>query len=263
MTIPTYMKKSLIFCTLLALFGLRNLAHAEIEFIYILKEEEYRQVGNVAPTTPTGWVFGAGVAGDEQISAATLTHGGPSSPVNLSDGEGNYEIDIQDYTAQSFLDADYPNGDFSMSVTDNGSAQNYGPFSITGDAYPDAPHLLNPMAIHSHDLSQDFTLMWAPFAGSDSSDEMYISIWDTQTDDELFFEFLDASTTSIVIPGGTFAPNNYYEIGLVFINSTATHGSVETKIGYFSSNYFELDIRASDQILCLLRRAPARGMDRL
>ena len=235
------MNKSLTFRALLAMLCLHAYAYAEIEFIYILKEEEYRQVGNVAPTTPTGWVFGAGVAGDEQISAATLTHGGPSSPVNLSDGEGNFEIDIQDYTAQSFLDTDYPNGDFSMNITDGGDAQNYGPFSVTGDAYPDPPHLLNPMALHSHDLSQSFTLKWAPFAGSDASDEMFVSIWDTQTDDELFFEFLAPSATSIVIPGGTLASNKHYEIGLTFINKTATHESLDTKIGYFASNYFELD----------------------
>jgi len=164
------MKKSLILCTLLAVFGLQNFAHAEFEFIYIIKEREYRQVGNVAPTIPVGWVFGAGVDGDSQVTGATLTHPGSVTPVNLPGEDGSYEIDIQDIANQSLLDADYPNGNYSMSITDNGSTQSYGPFSITGDSYPVIPHLLNPMALHSHDLSQDFTLLWAPFTGADASD---------------------------------------------------------------------------------------------
>ncbi|QXD24015.1 hypothetical protein F7C95_19245 [Opitutia bacterium ISCC 51] len=234
------MKKSLILCTLLAVFGLQNFAYAEIEFLYILKEEEYRQVGNVAPTVPSGWVFGAGVAGDDQISAATLTHSGPSSPVNLSDGEGNFEIDVQDYTAQSFLDTDYPNGNFSLNITDGVESESY-PFTITGDAYPTAPHLLNPMALHSHDLGQDFTLLWAPFTGADASDEAFVQIWDNVSDDEAFFAFVDTSATSFLIPEDSLSPNKSYEIGLTFINETSELQNVDTKVGYFSSTYFELD----------------------
>ncbi|MDB2499404.1 fibronectin type III domain-containing protein [bacterium] len=235
------MKKSLILCTLLAVFGLQNFAHAEFEFIYIIKEREYRQVGNVAPTIPVGWVFGAGVDGDSQVTGATLTHPGSVTPVNLPGEDGSYEIDIQDIANQSLLDTDYPNGNYSLSITDNGSTQSY-PFTITGDSYPVIPHLLYPMALHSHDLKQPFTLKWGPFTGADASDTALVQIWDSNADNEVLFRFVDTSATSIVIPGGSFSPNGFYEIGITFVNETSELQNVDTIVGYTSSNYFDIDL---------------------
>ena len=236
------MKKALIYCTLLGAFGIQQFASADFEFLYIIKEREYRQVGNVAPTTPVGWVFGAGVEGDSQVTGTTMTIPGSVTPVNLPGEDGEYDIDIQDIANQGLLDADYPNGDYSLSITDNGSTQNYGPFSITGDAYPIIPHLLNPMALHSHDLSQDFTLIWAPFTGADASDTAIVQVFNTSTDEDVFFEFVDTSATSVVIPGGSFATNGTYEIGVLFVNETSELQNVDTIVGYTSSNYFDINL---------------------
>ena len=87
------MKNPLLFCTLLAAFNLLHLAHGEIEFVYIFKERAFEQYGNMAPTAPWQWVFGAGVEGDNQVTGGTITYPGSGGPVNLLGGDGEYERD--------------------------------------------------------------------------------------------------------------------------------------------------------------------------
>jgi len=216
------------------------IAQAEIDFVFIFKERAFEQFGNMAPAGPADWAFGAGVEGDSQVTAATVTLPGSGTPVNLPGSDGEFEIDIQGFTTQSFLDNEYPNGNFTLNVTDNGSEQNLGPLSITGDAYPDVPQILNAQGLQFHDLSQNYTLMWTSFANSDAEDEILLQIWDNALDDTVVEEFLGANEASHLIPGGTLSANKNYDVSVVFLNKTHSQVTPEGKIGYFSTTDFEL-----------------------
>ena len=125
---------------------------------------------------PKEWGFGAGVEGNNQITGATVTYPGSPEPVVLPGDEGSYDLDNQGFTSQAFLDNDYPNGNVTLSITESSITTPYGPFSITGDAYPNTPHILNAVALQAHDFSQNFTLMWNSFTGPDTDDAQLINI---------------------------------------------------------------------------------------
>ena len=237
------MKKSLISCTLIPICFLFNLAKADIEFAYIIKEKEYSQTENTAPTTPQGWLSAAGVSGDGLVTGATVTYPGSGGPINMPGADGEYELDSddQEYLTQAALDAAFPNGNVSLSITDNGSMINLGPFALTGDAYPITPHIENAVEFKTSDLLQNFTLNWNAFSGSNDGDQVLVQIWDNTNDNDLLMEFLDRSATSFVIPGGTLVADRNYDLNITFINQTAASPpGVDAIIGYLTTTQVEI-----------------------
>jgi len=224
-------------------------AHAEIEFVYTIKEKVFEQTDNTGPTVPFEWNFGAGASGDSLLTAVSFTPPGASSPTPIVEDDGEFDFDPDSVSSQAELDAAFPNGSYGISVTDNGISQDLGPFTITGDSYPGAPHLTNIEELQSSDHSLDFELTWNAFAGADPDDLIILEIYDNTNNEETIFEFLDPSATSYTIPGGSFVDNNYYDIGIVFANETDGLESPETIIGYLSSTYFYLSTHTSDTAL--------------
>ena len=231
------MKKSLSLCALIAAACFLNQAQAEIEFAFAIKEQVSLQYGNMEPETPFEWAFGAGVDGDNQITGGTITYPGSQGSVNLPNDGDAYELDITGYTAQTFLDNDYPDGSYTMTITDGGSPTILGPYSLTGSAYPSSPHILNAQGLNFHDLTQDYTLQWEAFAGADADDQVLLQIWDNDADEDLVAEFLAGDSTSFLLPGGTFTANKDYEVDVIFINTTDVPASEtpETIIGFIST----------------------------
>lgn len=215
---------------------------ADIEFIYAIKERAFEQFNNTRPITPKEWNYGAGVSGNEQVTGVTVTYPGSPGPVTIDENNGSFDLDVQNFETKTEFDAAYPDGNVSLSITDNGAIINLGPFSITGDAYPTIPHIQNAVALRSQDYSQDFILNWNSFEGSDAEDRIIIQIQsrDGQQDEELIFEFLEPSVTTFTIPGGTLEINKIYEIGLIFVNETDGLESPETIIGYISNTRVSL-----------------------
>ncbi|MEX0321706.1 MAG: hypothetical protein AB3N63_06065 [Puniceicoccaceae bacterium] len=220
-------------------------ASAEIEFIYGIKEKVFVQQGNVQPVEPYEWAFGAGAAGNEQLTAVSVTLPGDSTPTPIPNDDG-FNFDPDSLATKAELDAAYPNGSISFNITDDGTPLDLGPFSITGDAYPIAPHITNVLELQASDYSQDFLLTWNTFTGAEEGDQILLSIWDNTIDDELVGMFLDKDTTSFNIPGGTLSADNTYDIELLFINETDGLVSPETIIGYISTTNHLLSTHTSD-----------------
>lgn len=223
-------------------------AQAEIEFLYGIKEKVFDQQGNTQPIEPTEWNFGAGASGDDQLTAVSVTLPGDNSATSILNDDG-FDLDPDPFATKADLDAAYPNGSLSLSITDGGESQDLGPFSIEGDAYPIAPHITNALELQASDYSQDFPLAWNAFTGADEADQIIIQIWDSNADTEVVFEFLPASDTSYTIPGNTFVENNYYEVEIIFVNETDGLDTPETIIGYLSTTSYLLSTHTSDTTL--------------
>lgn len=243
------MKQPLLSLTVLAYSVFLLPAEAAIEFLYTIKERAFSQVDNTAPVIPSEWYFGAGASGDAALTAFSITVPGTANPIVVPGEPGGFDLETDAFASQAALDAAYPNGDFTLSPTDGGTTENYGPFPITGDAYPVTPHFTNAVELQDHDLSQDFTLTWNAFTGADSDDQIILQLWNADSDEELIFEFLDATTTSFVIPGGTLTADYYYDLDLIFANETGGLESPETIIGYLSTTTFSLSTHTSDSVL--------------
>lgn len=215
---------------------------AEIEFVYAIKEKAYEQFGNHPATTPREWGFGAGVSGDGQVTGGTVTYPGSGGPVALMGENGQFDLDDEvEYATQAAMDAAFPNGSISLSVTNNGSATALGPFLIEGDSYPATPHILNAVALGTSDPSQDFTVTWAPFEGSDEGDQVLVQFREDNSDGEEIFEFVDRTDTTFVIPGGTLEANKNYELNVIFINQTTSASeSINAIIGYLTNTRVQI-----------------------
>lgn len=234
------MNRSLLSFALLASFCLLPNANATIEFIFTIKEQVFDQQGNTQPVTPTEWHFGAGVSGDEQLTAVSVSLPGENNATSIVGEDGSFELDPDSLATKAALDAAYPNGSFSFSITDGGETQDLGPFSITGDGYPIAPHITNAQALQDTNYAQDFIVTWNAFTGADPEDRVIFNLYDDTDDEELIFEFLDATATSFTIPENTFSENKYYEVDVIFVNETGGLDSPETIIGYLSTTSFLL-----------------------
>lgn len=216
------------------LFGMiANSSQADITFAYVIKERAYRQTGNQPVESILEWNVSAGVSGDSLVSAGSVTYPGGSAAFTGENGNLGWEPD--DYYSQEALDVVFPNGEVSLSITDNGVSQDYGPFSLTGDAYPETPFITNSEALQSADLSQDFTLEWDAFSSAKENDEILFIIEDNIEDGNPVVMFLPASSTSFLIPAGTLAADGDYLVQVMFIRKTApSPESVDIKIGYIT-----------------------------
>lgn len=242
---------------------LLNPAHAQIEFVYGIKERIYIQDGDEVPSTPFRWNFGAGVDGGDNISGGSLTHPGGSE--SLSGEIGEFGTEGNDFQSQEALDAEFPSGNYSVNVTIDGSVQLLGPFDLSGDGYPPAPRILNTGDLDTHDFSDPFTLSWNPFTGYDADDRIVLEMQNVTTGEDLFFEFLPPDATSYEMPGGTFAEESQYELSILFVNETDGLESPETIIGYISRTNLTLSTISSDTRLTFFKflRYEQTGPDNL
>jgi hypothetical protein len=215
-----------------------------VEFAYAVKERIFLQEGDTIPQGPFGWSFGSGVVGGNNVTGGSVDYPGGSQ--NFSGEFGDYGTEGGDFPNQEALNDAYPDGNYTVNVTVDGSSQPLGPFTISGDAYPPAPQILNGGDLRSHDFSLPFTLNWSAFTGYDSDDQIVVEIWNATTDDDIIMEFLPPETTSFEIPGNTFAAENQYEVSILFINETGGLETPNTIIGYLTRTEVLLSTSTSD-----------------
>lgn len=205
----------------------------EITFMYFIKERVYWQIGNEPAERVFEWNISAGVSGDSEVTGGTAVYPGGSTV--LSGGNGAYGFEPGDYFSLEELNTAFPNGDVSLSITEGGVAQDYGPFSLTGDVYPEVPFVTNTEALQAADFTQDFEVTWDPFEGAVEGDEILFIVENNRAEGNPIFQFIPGSSTSFLIPGGTLLNDGDYSIQVSFIKKTADPPpSVDIKVGYIS-----------------------------
>ncbi|MEX0332381.1 MAG: hypothetical protein AB3N64_13250 [Puniceicoccaceae bacterium] len=248
------MHRKIFLLLLLTNCSLITLSEAATDILFAIKEQVFEQNGNNLAFAPQAYRFFAGAEGDGDLTALTVTYPGSGGPFPVPGSPGEFGLESPDYATIEELNAVYPNGDITFSLTDNGSTQDLGPFSISGDAYPVTPNISNALEFQDSDYSQDFQLNWNAFFGAGDEDRILLQIWDNQADSELISSgFLDATATSFTIPGGTLSVDRYYDIELLFINSSTGATNPQTVVGYLTTTRVLLSTHTSDTRLSLYK----------
>lgn len=261
------MKKWQTGLVLLAVCSLFSNAWANIEFLFLFKEKNFLQFGDELSVEPDSWSFVAGVRGDALVTGGTIEYPGSGGPVVLSGEPGNFSIDNSHFTSQAELDSAFPNGQMTLSITDNGATTSYGPVTLTGDGYVEPGLFLNLDALAMHDASKDFQIKWSSFSSSDPDDQVIFQIFDSELDQDVLLAFLPYNANSYTIPGGLLQNGSNYDMGIFFLNAAETLNPTASVIGFVTSTYTNLDLVPLGEIVTIpdpvLRQAVKLQLDKL
>lgn len=242
MSLKVPAKKRLTGLFLLAICCLFSQATANIEFIFAFKEKNFTQYENNTAPDLGLWSFKSGAKGDTLVTEGTIAYPGSGAPVPLSGELGDLSLNTPEYTSVADLNAEYPNGQFTLSIIDDGTTMDFGPFDITGDEYPAPAIFLNLDALAIHDVTQDFQIEWSPFSNSGSKDRVIIQIFEPTLEEDVLLSFLPNDSRSYRIPGGTLKHGFSYEMGIFFLNTTNSLDTPESIVGYITSTYTSVEL---------------------
>lgn len=205
---------------------------SDISLYGIYKRQLYLQTSSGAPTLQCcGNVFNAIVEQTDSNSVSTAVLLAPDGQQTLMSSEIEQEFlprcwvlaACSGYPNRESLDANWTNGDYTLAIY-GASGLITSTLNLSGDAYPtNPPHVLNYTEAQRVDAAKDFTLHWEGFDNATTNDFCFVSVKKT-SDDSLVSSIsflqepnpLDGTATSIVIPAGTLAPNEHYEIYIRF-----------------------------------------------
>lgn len=205
-----------------------RLAQANVSYYSLFKDAHYTQTSSAEPTAPDYYYFSAPLyvqnVGD--ITGATITTpvtGAINSLTELGATSDGIEWQYQpsSFSTQAGLDASYPNGIYTYTA-DTASGSYSVPLALSGDFYsPTVPYLTGSSytALQNANAGQQTTITWNPISLSSgaNTDFVYLGLFDSTTNSALSIGGnLGTSTTSLVIPAGTFSPGDNYELNLYF-----------------------------------------------
>ncbi len=221
----------------------------------IVKGVAHQQTGPttvVLETSPYQFNAFLDLAEPGSVLAASLTPAGRTAIPLEADGDGwNLE---SEFSSQAALDAAYPNGNFTLSIT----GKNDGPRSVvvllTGVAYPTIPTLNNFADLQNVTSGTPLTLSWLPFTGGADTDFVQVEIRRMNGEIEsAVFETagpgepgsLNGTHTSVTIPAGILASGQTYTGRLLFAKivelDTTSYGQGVPAIGaYYRETEFSL-----------------------
>ncbi len=107
MRIPPHSNKTLTHLLCVALGSFWSTSYADIEYMFVFKEQVFEQFDNTPTDTPSFWFFNAGASGNDQLTGG---------PVTLSGEPEVYSTDSVDYLNQAAIDAVFPNGQVSTNL---------------------------------------------------------------------------------------------------------------------------------------------------
>ena len=151
----------------------------------------------------------------------------------------------ESHVTQGGLDGDFPDGTYTWAVADPHYGARSIPLSLTGDQYPNPPHVSN---VDFADNS--FVFYWDPFAGGDNSDYISFKLLALNTDEVLFKSpelgepgALTGLSRSYRISAGSLPQYTYFYGLLRFVHLGETNDSsygrgVKAYAGYFSETEF-------------------------
>lgn len=170
------------------------------------------------------------------------------------------------FSSQPALDFVHPNTNYVVTVNTVNDGPVVVPFNLTGDAYPNAPHVANYTNAQAVRPEVDFLLQWDAFTGGTTNDQIRVDIEDIPTANNLIenganiilgartfrsgeprdVTALDGTATSVLIPAGTLNAGHNYRARITFVKVTGldtSYPSVPAVIGvagYLAKTEFNL-----------------------
>jgi len=198
---------------------------ADVRQYNLLKGQTFIQTSAGAPVAsgPSNFVMQAEGDGQMMGSLTNMTFTKPNSQVvSLSaDGESSYRFD-QNFSSMTDLNTAFPSGTYTVTMQTVNDGQRAIQLSLTGDVYPDTPHISNFTAAQAVVPSQDFTLTWDAWGGGTVQDIVQVRIVDS-SDNDVFSSpeqgqpgALTGVSTSVLIPARKLRPGQTYGVELLF-----------------------------------------------
>jgi len=197
---------------------------AGVKLYGVSKTRRFQQTGVSAPALQATKAYNIEAFVDAArtgavMSASVVLPGGVSKSLDVQDDNKTFQLD-DDAAVQSALDIPYPNGNYTFKLSTPSSNTNAPVLNLSGDAYPDAPHITAPAA--SPDANSDFTVTWEAFGNGTAADFIQLHIEDTsgnkvfETPNFAKAGALDGTALNATVPGGTLLPNKTYSARVVF-----------------------------------------------
>lgn len=226
---------------------------ADVREFDILKGQMFLQTDTGAPTLsgPSSFVFQSFADGQANGSLTNITFNNPNAqPTSLSqDGDRSYKFE-QAFSSKANLDSAFPNGNYAVTMKTTTEGTRTVTLSLTGDLYPDTPHISNFTAAQAVIPSQNFTLTWDAWAGGTAQDIVQVRIVDSGMQDVVSSPemgqpgALNGLSTSFQIPARKLRPGQIYGVELLFGRAStfdsSTYPGATGLAAYFKKTQFPL-----------------------
>lgn len=190
-------------------------------------------------------VTGTGLSGTYSFTSPTTPTPTTIDITTVETGSLVYENAFA-YATSGALNTLFPDGDYSMQINTSGGLQNITAFSLTGDAFPDAPMItagtwsLGKLLI---DPTQNYTLTFTGFTGFAAGDKISLAVDGAGNNGH--DDTATSAVTTFLIPAGSIvlANGSTTRAELNFINQIDTDSSIGGATGltaYVSILSFEI-----------------------
>ena len=235
------------------------------------KGQLFDQFTSGAPTlSATGFMFQAIVTGTGSntiLSAAVQVPGGSNVVLSLTDPESSKFTFDALFLDQPSIDAVFTNGTYLMTIGTADDGTLTPAETLSGDAYPNPPQILNFDAAQVIDASTNFVFVWGSFTNGTTNDVVSFEIDDgsgntiTNTPDLGQPGQLDGTATNFLVPAGllTAGTTNTGHLEFIKIISNDTN-SVPGALGvttYFAQTQFNIVVGTT---VCVFAISPTNVM---
>lgn len=198
------------------------------------------KVVNYWQSSPTTQVIQGGEAGDPPYMFqffAPETSSSPHSLVSASLLSGPTVLGTfgppeyqwhQQFASVAAMDAAYPSGDYTLSITGVNDSTYSSTLSIGSVSYLSVPLVSNYNALQAIDATQPFTVNWGAVSGTQGYDFFLVQIWSAPdlgngwlSGDVLYTApwpgqpgATNYLSTGVTVPAGVLAPGNEYVLGV-------------------------------------------------
>ena len=243
----------LLLAGLVALLGAPCLKAADVREFDLLKGQTFFQTGTgtPVPSGPSNFVMQS--FGDAQTMGAltNMTFTKPNAQVVSLSADGNSSFAFeQSFASMTELNTAFPSGSYTVTMKTVNDGTKAVALSLTGDLYPDTPHVSNFSAAQAVIPSQAFTLTWDAWVGGTAQDIVQVRIMDSGMQDVVSSPemgqpgALTGLSTSFLIPARKLRPGQTYGVELLFGRAsefnTSSYAGATGLAAYFKRVQFQL-----------------------
>lgn len=228
--VPRFRGPAFLSLLIAVLCNLNSALAQNVNVFFVTKGEAYVQTSTTTPTTAVEFFFESRVDANSGTSTtASIQYDPPNGAVNnLSSGGPNDPLEFEtDFISKASLDSAHPNGVYRFVISNSVDGQKTIDltFPMT-DAYPPVPRISNhDELIVPKNPSLPLSIQWDTIAGGTTDDFVQVAIVSGAIDADGMTVFstpdpnqpnaLNATQTSVIVPGRTLTENSVYTIELL------------------------------------------------
>ncbi len=217
---------------LIVLAGTRTIPAANVTNYDLFNSAFYQQTSAAQPAAPANFLFDSRIFLDAPISGATSNLHAPDNQ-NYSMGTSGTVFDhSQSFADQASLSATYPAGTYTFSLQANQISPNSQTGTVTLPATPfysqSVPFFTNFSSLQMINPNQATTFSWNSFVTNPAAplSQIFFSVFDNTTNMLVVNQFFaDPTTTSFIVPAGTFTLGDSYRASVFFSSRDPNTGS--------------------------------------